>query len=98
LLCSEHHDRISYPYFVDRFFRDSRNGETTEAVDRAVLVAEGGIEIDAAALSEHPGLRLRLGVAGWLPRSGAVVSIGSMSETIQRTDAFIVAGWVLAPH
>lgn len=78
--------------------RDTRSGETSEAVDRAVLVAEGGIEIDAAALSEHLGLRLRLGVTGWLPASDAVVSIGGTSETIQRADASIVAGWVLAYH
>ena len=98
LLCSEHHDRISYPHLVARFLRDTRSGETSEAVDRSVLVAEGDIEIGAAALSEHLGLRLRLGISGWLPGSDAVVSIGGTSETIQRADASIVAGWVLAYH
>jgi hypothetical protein len=98
LLCSEHHDRISYPHLVARFLRDTRSGETSDAVDRAVLVAEDGIEIGAAALSELLGLRLRLGITGWLPTSDAVVSIDGTSETIQRADTSIVAGCVLAYH
>ena len=78
--------------------RDVRRGQESESVDRAVLVAESGIEVDAAALAEHLGLRLRLGVTGWLPSSDATVSIGGTSEVIQRADASIVAGWVLAYH
>jgi hypothetical protein len=75
--------------------RDVRRDEASEAVDRAVLVAEGGIEVDAAALTKQLGLRLRLGVTGWLPASSAVVGIGNTSEGIQKADASIVAGWVV---
>lgn len=76
--------------------REARSGEKSAAVDRAVLVAEGGIEIDAAALSERMGFRLRLGVTGWLPASDAVVSIGNTNEVIQRAGVSIVTGWVLS--
>ena len=78
--------------------RAARSGEKSAAVDRAVLVAEGGIEIDAAALSERMGFRLRLGITGWLPASDAVVSIGNTNEVIQRADVSIVTGWVLSWH
>jgi len=78
--------------------RAVRSGQKSEAVDRAVLTAEGGIEIDAAALSKQLGFRLRLGVTGWLPLSDAVVNIGNTVEVIQRADASIVAGWVLSWH
>jgi len=76
--------------------RAARIGQKSEAIDRAVLTAEGGIEVDAAALSKQLGFRLRLGVTGWLPVSDAVVSVGNTVETIQRADASIVAGWVFA--
>lgn len=75
-----------------------RRGESSDAVDRAVLVAEGGIEIDATALTEHLDLRLRLGVTGWLPTSDAVVDVGNTTEVVQGPDASILAGWVLAWH
>lgn len=78
--------------------RDVRSGESSEAVDRAVLVAEGGIEIDAAALSKRLDLRLRLGMTGWVPTSDAVVEIGNTSEVIQDADASILVGWVLAVY
>jgi hypothetical protein len=78
--------------------RDVRSGEKSEAVDRAVLIAEGGLEVDAAALSEQLGFRLRLGVTGWVPASDADVNIGNTSEIIQRADVSIVAGWVLSWH
>ena len=78
--------------------RAVRSGQESDAVDRVVLVAEGGIEVDAAELSEQLGFRLRLGVTGWLPLSDAAVNIGNTIEVIQRADASIVAGWVLSWH
>ena len=78
--------------------RAARSNQSSQAVDRAVLVAEGGIEVDAAALSEQLGFRLRLGVTGWLPLSDATVNIGNTVELIQRADASIVAGWVVSWH
>lgn len=76
--------------------RDTRSGQTSAAIDRAVLIAECGIEVDAAVFSKQLDFRLRLGVTGWLPASEAVVSIGGTDEVIQRADASIVTGWVLS--
>jgi hypothetical protein len=76
--------------------RDVRQGQESVAVDRAVLVADGGVEIDAAALSQDLDFRLRLGVSAWLPSSDANVRIGNTGKTIQRADASILAGWVVS--
>jgi len=47
--------------------REELLGERSESADRAVLLAETGFEFDAARLSRHMRLRLRIGVTGWLP-------------------------------
>ena len=78
--------------------RDLRQGQESQTVDRAVLVVDGGMEIDAAALSRHLDLRLRLGVSGWLPSSDATVDIGNTSKVIQRADASILAALVVSWH
>ena len=78
--------------------RDTRSGQKSAAIDRVVLTAECGIEVDAAALSKQLDFRLRLGITGWLPASDAVVNIGNTAEVIQRADASIVAGWVFSWH
>ena len=78
--------------------RATRSGQKSKAIDRAVLTAECGIEVDAAVFSKQLDFRLRLGVTGWLPASEAVVNIGGTDEVIQRADASIVTGWVLSWH
>jgi hypothetical protein len=78
--------------------REELLGEDSESVDRAVLLAETGLEFDAARLSRRSRFRLRLGVAGWRPTSDAVVDVGGTAATIQDSGASIVLGWVFAIH
>lgn len=78
--------------------REELRGEKSVSVDRGVLLAETGIEFDAAPLSRRLRLRLRFGVTGWQPASDAVVDVGGMAATIQKPGASVVVGWVFTYH
>jgi len=78
--------------------REELFGERSDSVDRAVLLAETGLEFDAARLSRQIRLRLRIGVTGWLPSSDAVVDVGGMAATIQEPGASVAIGWVFTYH
>jgi hypothetical protein len=78
--------------------REELLGERSESVDRAVLLAEAGLEFDAARLSRRIRLRLRLGVTGWRPSSNAFVDVGGTVATIQEPGASIAVGWVFTYH
>ena len=78
--------------------REELLGERSESVDRAVLLAETGLEFDAARLSRRIRLRLRLGVTGWRPSSNAIVDVGGTAVTIQEPGASIAVGWVFTYH
>jgi len=78
--------------------REELLGEDSESVDRGVLLAETGLEFDAARLSRRSRFKLRFGVTGWRPTSDAVVDVGATTATIQKPGASIVLGWVFAFH
>jgi hypothetical protein len=73
-------------------------GEKSSAVDRSVLVAGAGVEVDATRLGSHWRQALRFGVTGWKPSSSASVSIGGQPSTIQESGASIVVAWTLNYH
>ena len=78
--------------------RNELLGEKSSSVDRGVLLAETGLEFDAARLSSRLRLRLRFGVTGWLPMSSETVDLGGTTATIQKPGASIVVGLVVAYH
>jgi len=78
--------------------REELLGEESASIDRGVLLLETGFEFDAARLSKHSRLKLRLGVTGWRPTSDAVVDVGGTTATIQKPGASIVVGWVFTYH
>ena len=78
--------------------REELLGENSESVDRGVLLAEAGMEFDAARLARHSRFKLRLGVTGWRPTSDADVVVGGTAATIQEPGASIALGWVFTFH
>jgi hypothetical protein len=78
--------------------REQLAGLESEAIDRAVAIAETGLEFDATRLSDHMRLKLRAGITGWYPFDDATVSIGGAPSELQRPGASIAIGWVLAWH
>jgi hypothetical protein len=74
---------------------ESARGES-EKVERGVAAAETGLEFAAAPLGERVQLKLRLGVAAWLPFDDATVAIGDITETIQGPGASLALSWVFA--
>ena len=78
--------------------REELQGEQSARVDSGVLLAESGLEFDAAKLSRHTRLKLRFGATGWRPFDDAIVDLGGTPATIQQPGASIVLGWVVAYH
>lgn len=78
--------------------REELLGENSESVDRGVLLAETGLEFDAARLSRHSRFKLRFGVTGWRPASDADVVVGGTAATIQEPGVSIALGWVFTFH
>ena len=68
-------------------------GVRSEAVDKAVLQADIGIEIDTTSIGSHWRHSLRFGLSGWLPTESVVVTDGGIPSELQRAGASVAIVW-----
>ncbi len=78
--------------------RGRLSGVRSEAVGRAVLQADAGLEIDATRIRDNWRHRLRIGVTGWRPASTATLSDQGVAATLHEPGASISVVWVLGFH
>ncbi len=59
-------------------------GQSSEAIDRLVAIAEVGLRATTLASNERWALRLQMGLSGWLPFGSKEVAFAGDTETLQR--------------
>jgi hypothetical protein len=70
-------------------------GIRSESVNKAVLQADIGIEIDTTSMGSNWRHSLRFGLSGWLPTESVVVTDGGIPSELQRAGASVAVIWTL---
>jgi hypothetical protein len=73
-------------------------GVRSDAIGKAVLQADVGLEIDTVRLSSNWRHKLRFGLSGWAPAESVTVMDGGMPSELHKPGASIAVVWTFNYH
>jgi len=84
---------------TERFIgRGALSGVKSEAVGRAVLQTDLGVEVDAVRMGNNWRHKLRLGVSAWAPTESVTIMTGGEPTTLLEPGVAISVGWTFSYH